>query len=406
MNRIIFVSGFTNTEPYKTFATNLIKRLVDFKLTYNVREYTDRGSRLKNTHAKAQIIERMLNVGTCDVVWLDADSDLLKYPVLFENIPKEIQIAAKISDILTTGVLYLRNTQTNRDMCREWVQACEDEGVLLDDQVLNKIYKKYHEPEAILNLPHEYTKMECHIDDKEKLVIQQFRASQMKNHEQYLRNVRFHGNKICLIRNDPDTIAKLDSMYDRIDDKTWTQRIKVIGEGKDFAGLENSKECIILGKGPSIDKLTSKFFKGQPIYAINDSIKVAERLTTGSHFCVLQDRMALGKVIPLCSTLLCSPAAYAQMPNFTNKYCYGTKILDTEIHPNTPTVIPAILIASMFHKKINLVGFDSLFNNNFTYSKEFPERENLSLQKQRQMIIEITNYYLLDIDIFTDKKLY
>jgi len=92
---------------------------------------------LKNTSLKPTVILNALNSENFDVIFLDADAEILKYPELFDEIPQNIDIAYhelswkewygydKETKEILSGTLFIRNNQKMRNFCEEWKNEAE-----------------------------------------------------------------------------------------------------------------------------------------------------------------------------------------------------------------------------------------------------------------------------------------
>ncbi len=122
----------------------------------------------RNTAYKPKFILDALNNLKRDVVWIDADATIEKYPILFDIIPKEYDIAlhnlswrkwyGHDSDTkeLLTGTMYFRNRQVVKDLCQEWYDKSNADVTsnIWEQKILQNIIGKY--PIKIYELPIEY----------------------------------------------------------------------------------------------------------------------------------------------------------------------------------------------------------------------------------------------------------
>jgi Nucleotide-diphospho-sugar transferase len=108
----------------------------------------DRGSWVKNCAYKAYYIYDMLMTIKTDVVWLDSDSQIVKYPELFGSIKEDFAVRAEPgkktkkpvgreqislpdnwpTDIdpcwFNSGTIFFKNTDKTKELCRRWLQLC------------------------------------------------------------------------------------------------------------------------------------------------------------------------------------------------------------------------------------------------------------------------------------------
>jgi len=136
-NKWYIGSFYTKNTPYeKVFNEYLkascIKMNLEDKLLY--KPIPDFGNWYSNTAYKPLIISQLLNLIKNDesLVFLDADATIEKYPVLFDEIPEDIDLAYHSlswrewygynvdSYELLSGTLFLRNTKEIKELCSEW----------------------------------------------------------------------------------------------------------------------------------------------------------------------------------------------------------------------------------------------------------------------------------------------
>jgi hypothetical protein len=110
----------------------------------------DRGSWVKNCAYKAYYIYDMLMTIKTDVVWLDSDSQIVKYPELFGSIKEDFAVRAEPgkktkkpvgreqislpdnwpTDIdpcwFNSGTIFLRKCNKIMDLCNEWLKLKDE----------------------------------------------------------------------------------------------------------------------------------------------------------------------------------------------------------------------------------------------------------------------------------------
>lgn len=109
----------------------------------NLRDWT------LNTRLKAKVILDSLNRFNEDIVFIDADAVLLKYPVLFDEIPKEYDIAVHYLDWykhwrnveghkereLYNAVMMVRNNERVKRLLVTWI-ALNEKSNIFEQKVL------------------------------------------------------------------------------------------------------------------------------------------------------------------------------------------------------------------------------------------------------------------------------
>ena len=115
----------TENTPYVEIAEKqVIESLNELNIPNDFSKVANLGSWRKNTSYKSRFAhEMLLKHSDSNIVLLDADCRVLKYPELFDNIPEEYNIGAHLLDHNTwykngsnvreflTGTLFLRNNE-------------------------------------------------------------------------------------------------------------------------------------------------------------------------------------------------------------------------------------------------------------------------------------------------------
>jgi hypothetical protein len=141
------VTFYTN-DYYREQTKNLNLSCKKFEVPLIITEAEDKGSWVKNCAFKSYYIYEMLMTLKTDVVWLDSDSCLMKYPELFGNIKEDFGIRAEPGQRIkkpvgreqislpenwpqglsprwfNSGTIYFKNNDKSKEMCRRWLQLC------------------------------------------------------------------------------------------------------------------------------------------------------------------------------------------------------------------------------------------------------------------------------------------
>ena len=114
----IVTSFYTIGNGYEDEAKQrLIPSLEKFGIPYDVVGIASKGPWRRNIYEKAQIIlDAMQRVGYgVDVVWLDADAEVVSYPKLFNELKCDFAYHARgPSKRLSSGTMFFRNTFTGK----------------------------------------------------------------------------------------------------------------------------------------------------------------------------------------------------------------------------------------------------------------------------------------------------
>lgn len=162
-----------------------------------------------------------------------------------------------------------------------------------------------------------------------------------------------------LVRNDPKLIKQFDKEMDKIGTLRWMPKNTGFKLER-FKNLHVGKIAIIVGKGPSLDKLNKEMVSDNKVFFfINDSVKKANELEI-SGYSVQQDGNLMDTCILKQGVHLLSFYARGWNPKAT---LYNTEE-DLKIKPNSPTVLAAIKLAKfMGVSEIQLFAFDALKTN-------------------------------------------
>ena len=119
-----------------------------FEIPLIIKEIPDRGSWVKNCAFKSYYIYDILMSLNVDIIWLDSDSCVMKYPDLFDSIKEDFAIRAEPggkskkpvgrerislpenwpSEVsyrwFNSGTIFFKNTDNSKKLCRRWLQLC------------------------------------------------------------------------------------------------------------------------------------------------------------------------------------------------------------------------------------------------------------------------------------------
>lgn len=164
------------TSHYEVDAKELIKTIEQFDIPYEV-EYRKRiGSWAANTQIKAPFILEKLKQNE-SVVWTDADSRIMKYPTLFDNIDTDVGLfflpreksgrftlppgcvldnsIVDQNGFLQSGTMYFKNTPRTIELLEMWVETNNNDNQQWDQWTLQACLSKI-DGLTITKLPPEY----------------------------------------------------------------------------------------------------------------------------------------------------------------------------------------------------------------------------------------------------------
>ena len=192
--------------------------------------------------------------------------------------------------------------------------------------------------------------------------------------KQIPRNVRIiqnHDGTITLTRSNKQAEKILDRLYTRCKhDLRWFPKTISIKGIEELIDKFNGKPCYIIGKGPSLDKISEKDFNfDYPIICINESIHKIETLKL-DNFIIghQQDAYLKNTCKPEYSAILLPEALEYWYADYLNKYLY--RKADYKFNRSNLTVLMSMAIAKRLGTiKFILLAFDSCIDGNIEYAK-------------------------------------
>ncbi len=141
-NKLMFISFYSKDTIYEQLAKErLLPSLKKFNLDYKFYEIKNRGSWHQNTCQKPKIIlEAMYEFKDKNIVWIDADAEIKKYPSLLYIISNDYNMGVhylswedhygRTSDKgrfeLVDGTIYIYNNEKMREFIEKWKQNSTD----------------------------------------------------------------------------------------------------------------------------------------------------------------------------------------------------------------------------------------------------------------------------------------
>lgn len=182
---MIFISYYTPGNYEKVIKDNLLPGIGHWELKSHIECVPDLGNWWKNTAFKARFIYQCLDKYNEDVVFTDADSQIVRYPTLFFNMPPEYDIAVHYLDWykqwrnqeggnkfeLLSGTMFFRNNDKVRDLLAEYIHESETHIGKLEQQVLQDILEKRSDIN-VFELPAEYCAVIRHNEELPKYIKQ------------------------------------------------------------------------------------------------------------------------------------------------------------------------------------------------------------------------------------------
>lgn len=122
MNDFIVVSYYTFHTEYERAAMRLIESLDRLNISHHVQGIENLGSWDRNTHYKALFIKEMMGLlPSKDIIFLDADAVVHKYPQLFHEIEEDCAAYYYQDKQLASGTLYFKNNIWAGRLIDKWI---------------------------------------------------------------------------------------------------------------------------------------------------------------------------------------------------------------------------------------------------------------------------------------------
>jgi len=189
-----------NTEYEQVVEKHFIASCKKFNLTYDVEYLKNRGSWAQNILYKSEFLKKMLLKHKQNIVSLDADADILKYPSLFEEL-KDYDIGVHYLDSnlqwhrktserreVLGGTIYLRYNEKIMKFLDKWIKITKTDSNF-PQKILQRLLEQNTYNLNIYQLPYSYATIITfkntipdHIIRKEDVVILHNQVSrQFKN---------------------------------------------------------------------------------------------------------------------------------------------------------------------------------------------------------------------------------
>jgi hypothetical protein len=156
-----------------------------------------------NTRTKAKVVLRALHAFE-EIVWLDADAELVKYPELFDSIPQEYDVAmfyldwwkhwhneeGNLKRELVNSVMMLRNRPNVCNLIEQWIEANITSRVC-DQPILEEVLRA-RDDIKVFELPVQYCAIMNHQDElpdyiKDPVIVQHQISRKVKHDKTLLQ---------------------------------------------------------------------------------------------------------------------------------------------------------------------------------------------------------------------------
>ena len=163
----IFVSYYTKGSVYETEAKELVASLDHFGVEHKVCAIEDRGSWSANCCYKAEFLLEMLEKYQRPVVWVDADSLVVRSPDFFNGLSADValyvndHVDPSSDGKILTGTIFANNTPSAKKLLQLWKKEGERmlktyKGLVLDQVALRRVVLHYPTIVEMKRLPEKY----------------------------------------------------------------------------------------------------------------------------------------------------------------------------------------------------------------------------------------------------------
>jgi hypothetical protein len=183
----------------------------------------------------------------------------------------------------------------------------------------------------------------------------------------FRRNI--NGN-IILIRPNRAQEALLNRLLVKVGDLEWAVANNTASEITKMKDIYKGIECNIIGKGPSLDRMTE--LPNLPTICINESIRKVEDLINppGAIYCIQQDAHLKNTCWSSRGTMLLPYITQSWYNNHPKVITYTPSSLGLKDNYHGLSIIMAIRIAKLWGiEKINFYACDAAMNSNTEYAK-------------------------------------
>lgn len=332
-------------------------------------KYPSLGSWKLNCFLKPFFLLHCLEKYREPLFYADIDSRIKKLP---RPDKKYDVLASKLDDdsYFAGSMVIMPSAET---LLEDWLSTCImlDDDRLADQTAFNTVSSKY----KIGIIPKNYLAIKD-IHEPADAGILHLQASRETRHATTKDSERPPGLRVMLDgsymmpRSDPrlEEWLKDNATKDAGYDFKWWPRVSASQDARNLWPWFRDKEVTIIGKGPSLDRLTLDE-DGGPIICINESVHAVEKLTTGSRLIVAmqQDEDLMETCRPSRGILITNVRHLYS--DFARKYHHdGLGLQSTHI-----TVEEAIELCKIWGaRSIVFKCFDSCTNGSLDYARSIP----------------------------------
>lgn len=176
-NNFIVIAYYTRKTGYEEEAKKLVASLEKFNLPYDIEAIDNLGNWQRNTHYKATFLRKMLDKRKEDLVYLDADAIVRKYPALFDDMDADLAVHIRENIEPLSGTLYLTNNEAIRPFIDDLIVENKRNPEMHDEMIFGKVLDKWKERLNIFYLPATYAQIFDLMSNAGEPVIEHFQLS-------------------------------------------------------------------------------------------------------------------------------------------------------------------------------------------------------------------------------------
>lgn len=190
------------------------------------------------------------------------------------------------------------------------------------------------------------------------------------------------------VRRNPDGSYWLPKANRQIEDQLDEQMVRIPGtlswfprfQSRDFSEiykLIEGKEVNIIGKGPTLDTLKADDLGGRPTFAINEAIRVVEKLNDPAiTFCITQDGGLKDTCRPKEAGLIVNYRVISWYADYPKLWSFMPHFFDLGL-----TAITARVAAKIAERgkaaSLRMLAFDAATNQDLRYASSVGYRPNI-----------------------------
>jgi hypothetical protein len=386
MDDYVVIAFYTINTPYEDEVKKLEADLKELDIPYDIHGYPSRSKWEFNCGIKPEFVRDMMKKHKKTVMYIDVDARIYARPLLASGFKHDFSCYHKQEELLS-GTLIFGYTDTARELVDAWVIEQRDNPTVWDQRTLSNVYKRFTSKLDFLTLPAEYIKIFDTMSFVERPIIEHFQASRKYKTNLVIKgemmievpanlkvNVRYaKDGTFWMPRNNREAEKYFDKNYIRYPGELrwWPITIDDNAVNK-FKNCAAGKVGYLVGKGPSLDKLTADDFQTDgPIIGLNEAFKIVEELDCSNpKFGTQQDTWMGPTMAPKSEgTLFVSPRAWKIYEQKQDNIVQINPVMFARSMTPPSHAIGIGLLKMMNVTKIVFLCFDACVNGITEYAK-------------------------------------